>query len=96
MDSDSSYINDDFQYIYFKNNIYLLFLPVYSSHIFQPLDLSIFSALKTVYRRYLEQFATFLDSISIDKLNFLRYYKKVRCNVFILKNIKSNFKVIRI
>ncbi len=37
----------------FNNNVYLVFLPAHTSHVLQPLDLSVFSPLKQAYRKYL-------------------------------------------
>src|SRR6266566_7635148 len=49
VDGYKSHITDDFIYSCFNSNIYLLFLPSYTSHILQPLDLSMFSPIKTHY-----------------------------------------------
>lgn len=61
LDGHGSYQTDEFLYECFKNDIYALFLPAYTSHVLQPLDISIFSLLKSRYRRYLKD----LDLYSI-------------------------------
>ncbi|KAH8797617.1 hypothetical protein F5884DRAFT_814995, partial [Xylogone sp. PMI_703] len=53
--------------------ILLFFLP--------PLDLSVFSALKAVYRRYIAELDFKTDSFLIGKHNFLICYEKVRLEV---------------
>lgn len=74
---------------YFKNNIYLLFLLPYTSHILQPLNLLIFSLLKKEYRYYLNTLDSLIDSISINKRNFLTYYQKARLKALTFRNITS-------
>lgn len=47
----------------YKNNIYLLFLPLYMSHVLQPLDIGVFSPLKQAYRKQLGNLSLLTDSI---------------------------------
>ena len=61
-------------YLYFKHNIYLLFLPLHTLHVLQPLDLTVFSPLKTAYRKKLSNLSLLTDSTLIRKQNFLLYY----------------------
>ena len=56
----------------------MLFLPAYTSHILQPLDLRCFSNLKTVYRRILSEYSALMDITKIRKANFLEFYVKAR------------------
>jgi hypothetical protein len=56
VNSHSSHINKEFILTYFLSNIYLLFLPPYTSHITQPYDIYPFGILKGAYRRLLSNF----------------------------------------
>lgn len=47
----------------FKHNIHLLFLSAHTSHVLQPLDLSIFSPLRRAYRYYLG-FLAFINNFT--------------------------------
>src|SRR4051812_53534 len=76
----------------FLNNVYLCFLPAYTSHGLQPLDNGVFNAVKAVYRRKLGKLASLTDSAPIDKINFMRCYKVAREEGFTAKNIKSAFR----
>jgi DDE superfamily endonuclease len=49
LDRHKSYINADFNQIYKAKKIILVYLPTYSSHLMQLLDISVFSLLKRVY-----------------------------------------------
>ena len=53
LDGHDSHTTDDFIWNCFNNNIHLIFLPPHTSHVLQPLDLSVFSPLKHSYRKYL-------------------------------------------
>jgi hypothetical protein len=47
MDGHGSHITTEFMWQCFQNNILLLYLPPHCSHVLQPLDLGVFSSLKT-------------------------------------------------
>ena len=49
-----------------------------TSHVLQPLDLSVFSPLKAAYRRELGNLIYRADDTPIGKRNFLRCYSKAR------------------
>ena len=78
----------------FKNDIYALFLPAYTSHVLQPLDISIFSPLKARYRRELKDLN--LYAIPIDtplaKAQFLQVYERARRAALTTSNIKSGWR----
>jgi hypothetical protein len=75
--------------ICYLNNVYLLFLPVHTSHVLQPLDLGCFSSLKVVYRRQIREFNTLMDETKIGKAKFLEFYSKA-CQISLNKtNIQS-------
>ncbi|CAG9950939.1 unnamed protein product [Clonostachys rosea f. rosea IK726] len=92
VDGHGSHATPEFMWECFQNNIFLLFLPAHTSHVLQPLDLGVFSALKAAYRRHLERLDEMLDSTTIGKANFLECYAKARKEALTAKNIKSGFR----
>jgi hypothetical protein len=76
----------------FLHNVYLVYLPPYTSHVLQPLDLAVFSSLKTAYRKYVSIRNLITDSTLIRKRNFLTCYQKAKLNALISKNIISGWK----
>ncbi|KAI1001771.1 hypothetical protein K3495_g6434 [Podosphaera aphanis] len=53
VDGHGSRETTEFMFMYFQNNLNLLFLPSHKSHVLQPLDQSVFGPLKTAYRKQL-------------------------------------------
>jgi 4-hydroxybenzoate polyprenyltransferase len=92
LDGHGSHTTTDFMYLCFQHNIHLLFLPPYSSHVLQPLDLSIFSSLKRRYRKEIGYLALLTDSSPVGKQNFLISYQKAREEALSISNIKSGWK----
>ena len=89
-DSHSSHQTDEFLYECLLSDIYLLFLPAYTSHVLQPLDTSGFSPLKSRYRREINHINTYsmpLESMPIAKAQFLQAYEKARTATFTERNI---------
>ena len=89
LDGHGSHETTDFMYLCFQNNVYLLFLPPHSSHVLQPLDLSVFSSLKSHYRAAVSSLALLTDSSPIRKQNFLACYYKARKEALSTKIIKA-------
>lgn len=56
----------------------MIYLPSHLSHILQPLDLSVFSRIKSSYRAQIEALAYLEDSAPIKKIHFVRYYNQAR------------------
>jgi 4-hydroxybenzoate polyprenyltransferase len=92
LDGHGSHETTEFMWECFSNNIQLLFLPPHTSHVLQPLDLSIFSSLKTSYRKHVGFLSVHTDSTPIRKRNFLQCYYKARCDALTAKNIKAGWK----
>jgi hypothetical protein len=92
LDGHGSHETTDFMYLCYQNNIHLLFLPAHSSHVLQPLDLSVFSSLKSRYRKEVGYLTLLTDSSPIGKQNFLACYQKARKEALSAKNIKSGWK----
>jgi 4-hydroxybenzoate polyprenyltransferase len=90
LDGHGSHETDEFMWECYKNDIYLLFLPSHSSHVLQPLDISIFSPLKGTYRRELSKAQIQSDSSPIGKITFLNCYVKARDATLTPSNIKSS------
>jgi 4-hydroxybenzoate polyprenyltransferase len=76
-------------YLCYQHNIHLLFLPSHTSHVLQPLDLSVFLSLKTHYRTAVSNLAVTTDSSLIGKQNFLACYSKARKEALLAKIIKA-------
>jgi 4-hydroxybenzoate polyprenyltransferase len=76
-------------YLCYQHNVHLLFLPSHALHVLQPLDLSVFSSLKTHYRTAVGFLALLTDSSLIRKQNFLACYYKAKSKALSAKIIKS-------
>lgn len=92
LDGHGSHETLEFMWECFSHNIHLLFLPPHTSHMLQPLDLAVFSSLKTAYRKYVGFQSLLTDSTPIGKRNFLRCYYKARLDALIAHNIKSGWR----
>jgi 4-hydroxybenzoate polyprenyltransferase len=92
LDGHGSHETTDFMYLCYQHNIYLLFLPPHSSHVLQPLDLSVFSSLKSHYRKEVGYLTLLTDSSPLGKQNFLACYQKARREALSAKNIKNGWK----
>ena len=92
VDGYRSHTSDKFMIICYLNNVYLLFLPAYTSHVLQPLDLGCFSSLKAAYWRQIREFNTLTDETKIGKAKFLEFYFKA-CQIGLNKtNIQSRWR----
>ena len=92
LDGHGSHETTEFMWECYSNNIHLLFLPPHTSHVLQPLDLSVFSPLKTAYRRRLNFLSFLTDSTPIGKRNFLICYSRAREVSLTAFNIKAGWK----
>ena len=92
LDGHGSHETTDFMYLCYQHNIRLLFLPPHSSHVLQPLDLSVFSPLKSRYRKEVGYLTLLTDSSPLGKQNFLTCYQKARKEALSAKNIKNGWK----
>ena len=78
LDGHASHETADFMYLCCQNNIYVLYLPPHTSHVLQPLDLSVFSSLKHSYRKQVGFLSLLTDSSPVGKQNFFLRYQKAR------------------
>lgn len=92
LDGHGSHETTEFLWRCLEYNIYLLFLPAHTSHVLQPLDLTVFSALKRAYRKELQKLSSLIDSTPIGKRNFLVCYQKARQESITPSNIKSGWR----
>lgn len=76
----------------FRNKIWLVWLPAHSSHITQPLDVGVFSSLKSTYRTAVDDY--FFESGGGDssKETFLQCYCKARKAAQTIQNIRSGWR----
>jgi 4-hydroxybenzoate polyprenyltransferase len=89
LDGHRSHETLEFIWECYSNNIYLLFLPPHTSHVLQPLDLSVFSPLKHTYQKRLGALALLNDSTPLRRQNFLDCYKLARIDALIITNYKA-------
>jgi hypothetical protein len=92
LDGQGSHETTDFMYCCFENSVYLLFLPPHTSHVLQPLDLSVFSSLKSHYRKEVGFLSLLTDSSPVGKQNFLSCYATARKEALSAKIIKAGWK----
>ena len=76
----------------FKNKVQVLFLPAHTSHKTQPLDRSVFSALKTYYRQQTKPLTACRGSAPAHKQHFLLAYRDASREGVSPTNVKSGFK----
>ena len=82
----------EFMYLCYQQNVYLLFLPPHTSHVLQPLDLSVFSSLKSHYRSFVGNLSLLTDSSPVGKQNFLDCYQRARKEALSEEIIKNGWK----
>jgi 4-hydroxybenzoate polyprenyltransferase len=92
LDGHGSHETTDFMYLCYQHNIHLLFLLPHTSHVLQPLDLSVFSSLKSHYRTTVSPLALSTDSSPVGKQNFLACYTRARQEALSAKIIKAGWK----
>jgi hypothetical protein len=92
VDGHSSHVNLKFIEWADRHRIIIMILPSYSTHRLQPLDVSLFSLLATVYSNQITQLMT--DSfglVSMGKREFWPMFKVAFETAFTDRNIKSGF-----
>lgn len=91
MDGHGSHIDIEFLWLCKQHNIQLLFLPAHSSHVLQPLDLGVFSPLKTRYRKGIAELASLDDAAPVKKQRFLSLYNLARTEALTSRVIRSGW-----
>ena len=92
LDGHNSHTTVDFMWLCHSNKIQVLYLPAHTSHVLQPLDLSIFSPLKHSYRKYLNQLNNWSESTVMGKMAMVQCVQKARHDALTSKNIKAGWK----
>ncbi|KAL8295096.1 hypothetical protein RB600_000866 [Gaeumannomyces tritici] len=92
IDEHTTHVTVPFMYHAFKNNVQIEYLPPHSSHVTQPLDVGVFSPLKSNYRRQTRPFASFDTSASEQKKRFLQAYATASAEAICPRNIKAGFR----
>ena len=85
-----SHVSVQFEEYYQANNIITLCLPIYSSHLTQPLDVGCFSVFKRAYSCELEDLIK-AHITHITKLEFFIAFKSAYFKAITLDNIKAGF-----
>ena len=75
VDDHASHISTEFIKFCNEKNIILLCLPLHTTHILQPLDVSVFGPLSREYKKQLEVVTRF-NVYSVDKVDFLKIIQK--------------------
>jgi DDE superfamily endonuclease len=85
-----SHATPEFNQFCTDNKIITLCMPAHMSHLLQPLNVSCFSPIKTLYRHKVAELAQ--QSIyHINKLDFLWIYKKICRQALSDSNVKAGF-----
>jgi DDE superfamily endonuclease len=82
----------DFMYECEINNIKLIYLLAHSSHVLQPLDLSVFSLIKSHNRKEIDRIAMYNDTGPMKKIRFIEFYDKARQFALTVRNIQSGWR----
>ncbi|RYP23461.1 hypothetical protein DL767_008818 [Monosporascus sp. MG133] len=76
IDGYNSHTTEDFMWMCLQNKIYIIFLPAYASHVFQPLNVGVFATLKRRFRYWFRERCYGRASEATDKANFLWAFSK--------------------
>jgi hypothetical protein len=90
-DNHGSHITVEIMYQCFLNNVQLVYMPPHSSHILQPLDIGVFSALKRRYRKDITNFARYDEIKPIERAQLIQFYAKARQHIFTPRYIESGW-----
>jgi DDE superfamily endonuclease len=74
------------------NNVKLYYLPAHSSHVTQPLDLSIFAPIKRQYQKKIDVIAAYNDTGPIKKIHFIQFYNRARQWALTTRNILAGWR----
>jgi hypothetical protein len=78
LDGAQSHTTDEFMTLCYQNRIYCFYLIAHASHIFQPLDVGVFSSLKRSFRTLVEAESTRAEFSGIPKHTFIQQYALAR------------------
>lgn len=92
LDGHGSHASVEFLYLCYSHQVHLLFLPAHSSHVLQPLDLSCFAPVKSIYRKEIADLATLDDAAPVKKNRFIKAYFKARIEGLTERTIRSGWR----
>jgi DDE superfamily endonuclease len=92
LDGHGSHVLTDFMYECEINNIKFIYLLAHSSHVLQPLDLSVFSLIKSHYRKKIDRIAIYDDTGPVKKIRFIEFYDRTRHFALTVRNIQSGWR----
>ena len=90
-DNHGSHTTVLFMYECYMANVQLIYMPSHSSHILQPLDVGVFSALKRSYRKEITNFSRFVEITPVQRAQFIEYYSKARARTLIPRYITAGW-----
>ena len=91
VDGHRSHTTGKFQYLCFKNNIHLLFLPSHSSHKLRPLDMGPFSPLSRAYSKAVKKY-TPTGVATFNRRIFIKVYAQIRPESLSERAIRAGWK----
>ena len=91
VDNHSSYCTGRFIMHCLQNRIILIAFPPHSTHLFQPLDVGLFSPLQNYYSAQILDHAQYSGGRGVSKEDFLKYYHRARSRALTPHNIRSAF-----
>jgi hypothetical protein len=91
-DNHGSHVTEEFMYEARKNRVYLLYLPPHTSHILQPLDVSVFGPLKRAYHSKISEIISLDDNSTVKKRHFNTIYYTARMETVNERNIRSGWR----
>ena len=91
IDGHESHVSDNFIKECAAHRVWLANFPSHATHILQPLDVSVFTSLKTYYRRYTDRMALISGGNALSKEDFLMCYHKARKDALTRRVIKSGW-----
>jgi DDE superfamily endonuclease/Tc5 transposase DNA-binding domain len=90
-DGHGSHATPEFRYICFENRIQVLYLTPHSSHLLQPLDISVFGPLKHFWKQGISILSIYLPSTPICKRIITSTYPRARIQALTERNITHGF-----
>jgi DDE superfamily endonuclease len=75
-----------------ENKIILLYLPPHTSHVLQPLDLSIFASFKALYKKAARKLIGSADLTRVSKAQFIQIYFEIRPKCMSSSNIEGGWR----
>jgi hypothetical protein len=95
LNSYRSHLTAEFDHICIKNHIIPICIPLYSSYLLQPLDVSYFAVLKRQYRQLVKQRIR-LRFNHINKIDFLTTFPKAHTIAYKAETIRNSFAATRL